>query len=159
MAGQEKYIVRLSADERQHLRDLIRTGKRAASVLTRARILLKADAGPDGPSLPDEAVAAAVEASASTVHRVRQALVEEDFDAALYRRKPTGRQYRKLDGAQEAKLIALACSKPPTGRARWTLKLLAARLVELEVVEAISPECVRATLKKTSSSRGRRSSG
>jgi transposase len=159
MAGKEKYVVRLTADERQQLQGLIRTGKRAASVLTRARILLKADAGPDGPGLPDDAVAQAVETSESTVHRVRQAFVEQSLDAALSRKKPAGRQYRKLDGKQEAKLIALACGKPPTGRARWTLKLLAARLVELEVVESISPECVRATLKKTRSSRGGRSSG
>ena len=159
MAGKEKYVVRLTAEERQQLQDLIRTGKRAASVLTRARILLKADAGADGPGLSDEAVAEAVETSASTVHRVRQAFVEQSLDAALCRKKPTGRQYRKLDGEQEAKLIALACSQPPAGQARWTLKLLAARLVELDVVESISPECVRTTLKKTRSSRGRRSSG
>jgi transposase len=159
MAGKEKYVVRLTADERQQLLDLIRTGKRAASVLTRARILLKADAGADDSGWPDEAVAEAVETSASTVHRVRQAFVEQSLDAALYRKKPTGRQYRKLDGKQEAKLIAVACSKPPTGRARWTLKLLASRLVALEVVESISPECVRMTLKKTRSSRGGRSSG
>jgi transposase len=159
MAGKEKYVVRLCVEERQQLQDLIRTGKRAASVLTRARILLKADAGADGPGLTDAAVADAVEAGESTVHRVRQAFVEQSLDAALYRKKPTGRQYRKLDGAQEAKLITLACSKPPTGRARWTLKLLAARLVELDVVDTISPECVRATLKKMRSSRGRRSSG
>ena len=159
MAGKEKYIVRLTADERQQLRDLIRTGKRAATVLARARILLKADAGTDGPGLSDEAVAAAVETSASTVHRVRQAFVEQSLDAALFRKRPTGRRYRKLDGKQEAKLIAVACSKPPAGRARWTLKLLAARLVELDVVDAISPECVRATLKKIRSSRGRSGSG
>jgi transposase len=159
MAGKDKYVVRLSAEERQQLQELIRTGKRAAAVLTRARILLKADAGADGPGLTDAAVADAVEAGESTVHRVRQAFVEHSLDAALYRKKPTGRQYRKLDGQQEARLIALACGEAPAGRARWTLKLLAARLVELEVVESISPECVRATLKKTRSSHGRRSSG
>jgi transposase len=159
MAGKEKYVVRLTAEERQQVQELVRTGKRAASVLTRARILLKADAGPEGPGLPDDAIAEAVETSESTVHRVRQAFVEQSLDAALYRKRPTGRQYRKLDGEQEAKLVALACSRPPAGRARWTLKLLAARLVELDVVEAISPECVRTTLKKTRSSRGRRGSG
>ena len=159
MAGTKKYVVRLTAEERQQLQDLVRTGRHAAAALSRARILLKADAGAEGAGLPDAAVAAAVEVGESTVHRVRQAFVEQSLDAALYRKKPTGRQYRKLDGAQEAQLIALACGTAPNGRARWTLKLLAARLVELEVVEAISPECVRATLKKTSSSRGRRSSG
>src|SRR5262245_20446783 len=154
MSKDAKYIVRLSDAEREELFELISSGKRAASVLARARILLKADAGPRGPGLSDAAVARAVESSESTVHRVRQAFVEEGWDAALYRKKPTGRQYRKLDGAQEARLIALACSQPPAGRGAWTLKLLAAKLVELEVVDAVSPECVRMTLKKTTSSPG-----
>jgi hypothetical protein len=88
------------------------------------------------------------------VYRVRQAFVEQGLTAALFRKQPTGRQYRKLDGAQEARLIALAGGAPPEGRCGWTLRLLADRLVELEVVESISPECVRMTLKKTSSSRG-----
>ena len=154
MSKDAKYIVRLTDAERQGLRELISTGKRAASVLARARILLNADAGPRGPGLSDAAVARAVEGSESTVHRVRQAFVEEGWDAALYRKKPTGRQYRKLDGAQEARLVALACSQPPRGRSAWTLKLLADKLVELEVVESISPECVRMTLKKTTSSPG-----
>jgi transposase len=159
MAKKIKYVVRLEAEERQQLLDLITKGQRAAAVLTRARILLKADAGPQGPSRTDEAVADAVEASLSTVHRVRQAYVEEGVEAALYRKKPEGRQYRKLDGAQEARLIALACSAPPEGRAPWTLRLLADKLVELEVVDAVSTECVRQTLKKTSCSPGGRSSG
>jgi transposase len=143
-----KYIVRLTANERAELNDLIRTGKRAASVLTHARILLKADAGADGPSWDDAPIAEAVECGASTVYRVRQAFVEEGLPAALFRKKPTGRQYRKLDGVQEAHLIALACAAPPEGRTHWTLRLLADRLVELEVVASISPECVRMTLKK-----------
>ncbi len=133
---------------------MVRDSKRAASVLCRARILLKADAGDAGPGPSDEAVADAVESSPSTVHRTRQAFVEEGLDAALYRKKPTGRQYRKLDGAQEARLVALACSAPPAGRKAWTLQLLADKLVELKVVERISDECVRQTLKKTTSSRG-----
>ena len=154
-----KYIVRLTAEERTELEDLIHTGKRAASVLIHARILLKADVGEGGPGWDDERIAEAVECGASTVYRVRQALVEEGLPAALFRQKPTGRQYRKLDGAQEAHLIALACGAPPEGRATWTLRLLADRLVELEVVDSISPECVRTTLKKTNSSRGCASSG
>jgi hypothetical protein len=93
------------------------------------------------------------------VYRVRQAFVEQGLAAALFRKKPTGRQYRKLDGAQEAHLIALACSTPPDGRRRWTLRLLADRLVELAVVESISPECVRTPLKKTPLSRGCANSG
>lgn len=149
-----KYIVRLTAEERAGLEDLIRTGKRAASVLIHARILLKADAGASGSGWDDGRIAEAVECGASTVYRVRQAFVEEGLSAALFRKKPTGRQYRKLDGVQEAHLIALACGAPPQGRSSWTLRLLANRLVELDVVESISSECVRMTLKKTNSSRG-----
>jgi transposase len=104
-------------------------------------------------------MAEAVETSLSSVHRVRQAFVEEGLAAALERRKPTGRQYRTLDGAQEARLIAVACSEPPEGRVHWTLQLLADRLVALHVVPSISAECVRTTLKKTISTRGSRNSG
>ena len=149
-----KYIVRLSDEERAQLDDLIRTGKRAASVLLHARILLKADAGTGGPGWDDEPIAEALECGASTVYRVRQAFVEEGLAAAVYRKKPTARQYRKLDGAQEAQLVALACGSPPEGHTRWTLRLLADRLVALEVGESISPECVRMTLKKTNLSLG-----
>jgi transposase len=154
-----KYIVRLTAEERTQLTELISTGRRAASVLTRARILLKADASEGGPDWGDGEIAEAVETSLSSIHRVRQAFVEEGLAVALERQRPTGRQYRKLDGAQEARLIAVACSAPPEGRARWTLQLLADRLVALEVVETIGRECVRTTLKKTSSSPGKKSSG
>jgi transposase len=154
-----KYIVRLTAEERMQLTELISTGRRAASVLARARILLKADASEGGPAWSDGEIAEAVETSLASVHRVRQACVEDGVAAALTRKRPTGRQYRKLDGAQEARLVALACSTPPEGRVRWTLQLLADRLVELEVVEAIGRECVRTTLKKMTSSRGGRSSG
>ena len=154
-----KYVVRLTAEERAELDDLIRTGKRAASVLIHARILLKADAGAGGPGWDDERMAEALECGASTGYRVRQAFVEEGLPAALFRQKPTGRQSRKRDGAQEAHLIALACGAPPEGCSRWTLRLLADRRVELDVVESISPECVRVTLKKTNSSRGCANSG
>ena len=154
-----KYIVRLTAEERTELEELTRTGKRAASTILHARILLKADAGAAGPGWDDGRIAEAVECGASTVYRVRQAFVEEGLPAALFRKKPTGRQCRKLDGAQEAHLIALACGAPPEGRATWTLRRLADRLVELEVVDAIGPECVRTTSKKTNSSRGCGSSG
>ena len=143
-----KYIVRLTVEERTELEELIHTGKRAASVILHARILLKADAGANGPGWDDDRITEAVECGASTVYRVRQAWVEEGLAAALFRKKPTGRPYRKLDGAQEARLIALACAAPPEGRSRWTMRLLADRLVELEVVDTIGPECVRMTLKK-----------
>jgi len=154
MGRDAKFVVRLSLEEECLLRGLISTGKRTASVLSRARILLKADAGVSGSGPSDEAVADAVESSVSTVHRTRQAFVEQGLDAALYSKKPTGRQYRKLDGAQEARLVALACSAPPSGRTGWTLQLLADKLVELKVIDTISHECVRQTLKKTTSSRG-----
>lgn len=157
MLKQVKYVVRLEAEERQQLLDLVAKGKRAASVLTRARILLKADAGSE--DWNDEVIVEALDVSLSTVHRVRQAFVEEGLESALYRKKPTGRQFRKLDGDQEARLIVLACSAPPAGRARWTLQLLADQLVTLKVVDSISGECVRTTLKKTTSSPGWRNSG
>jgi transposase len=153
------YTVRLNSAERQGLIDLVTTGKRAASTITRARILLKADVGSEGEAWDDDAIADALETSLSTIHRVRQAFVEEGLEEALYRKKPTGRQYRKLDGDQEARLIAVACRSAPEGHARWTLRLLADKLVELQVVESISPECVRSTLKKTTSSPGFRNDG
>ena len=154
-----RYTVRLNAAERQGLIDLVTTGKRAASTIARARILLKADVGREGEAWDDEQIAEAFDTSLSTIHRVRQAFVEDGLEEALYRKKPTGRQYRKLDGDQEAHLIAVACSKAPEGRARWTLRLLADKLVELQVVESVSPECVRTTLKKTTLSLGSRSNG
>jgi transposase len=154
-----KYVVRLTDEERVQLEGLSRNGKRAASVLIHARILLKADAGASGLGWDDGRIAEALACGKSTVYRVRQAFVEQGVAAALFRKKPTGRQYRKLDGAQEARLIALACGAPPEGRRRWTMRLLADRLVELEVVDAIGPECVRTTLKKTNSSRGCANSG
>ena len=146
-----KFIVRLSEAERKDLQRMLDEGKRAGSVLKRAWVLLKADGA--GPNWKDPEIAEAFGVSLSTVHRVRQAFVEEGLAAALYRKKPTGRQYRKLDGAQEAQLLAVACSRPPAGRKRWTLQLLANRLVELKIIDAISYECVRNTLKKTSLSR------
>jgi len=150
MAKEIKYIVRLNSEERQQLLDLVNAGKRAAATMTKARVLLKADA--DGPAWSDPEISEALDVSLSTIHRVRQTFVEEGLEAALYRKKPTGRQYRKLDGAEEARLIAVACSKPPDGRSRWTLQLLADKLVDLEIVDSISRECVRNTLKKTTSS-------
>ena len=148
MALKDKYVVRLTADQRRELGRMARSGKNPARVLVHARILLKADAG--GPGWDDARIAEALECGARTVARVRKKFAQAGLDTALHRKKPAGRQYRKLDGAQEARLVALACSPPPEGKARWTLKLLADRLVELEVVEAVSGETVRRTLKKTS---------
>jgi transposase len=157
---QKKYLVTLTPDERDQLTRLLSAGKAAALVLTRARILLKADQAPDGPAWDDGRIAEALDVGRRTVERVRQRFVERGPDAALQRR-PQDRpsRPRTLDGAAEARLMALACSAPPPGRACWTLQLLADRLVELQVVEAVSDEAVRRVLKKTRSSRGRRSSG
>jgi transposase len=152
MALKDKFVVRLGAEQRQELERLAATGKRSAATITRARILLKADAAREG--WADERIARALDTSPSTVARVRKKFVQRGLEAAVSRKRPTGRQYRKLDGAQEARLAALACSPPPEGQARWTLKLLAGRLVELEAVESIDPATVWRTLKKTRSSRG-----
>ena len=146
----KRYIVTLTGEERERLRALITAGKGAARRLAHARILLKADQSPGAPGWADEAIAAALEVGRATVERVRQRFVEEGFEAALDPRPPRREYRRKLDGEQEAHLVALACGAPPDGEARWTLRLLAGRLVELEVVEAISHETVRRILKKTS---------
>jgi transposase len=151
----KKYKVTLTADEREQLRDLIAAGKAAAQKLAHARILLKADAAPGGPAWNDARIAEAVEVSTDTVARVRQRFVEESLAAALDRKKAARPPVPpKLDGRAEARLITLACSSPPDGRKRWTMQLLADRLVELQVVDAVSDETVRRVLQKTRSSRG-----
>jgi transposase len=143
---QKKYQVVLSSDERTQLSQLIAAGTASARKLSHARILLKAD---QGPGWVDERIADAVEVSQPTVFRVRKQFVQDGLEAALDRR-PSRRTYlRKLDGEQEARLIALACSNPPPGRARWSLRLLADKLVELEIVDTVSYQTVRRTLKKT----------
>jgi transposase len=154
-----KYMVRLNSEEHAQLLALVNTGRAAAVKLLHARILRKADVGADSRCWTDAESADALDMSAATVHRVRQGFVEQGLEAALSRKRPTGRQYRKLDGAQEAQLIAVACRAPPEGRARWTLKLLADKLVALDIVDTISTECVRTTLKKTRSNHGSRSHG
>ena len=151
----KKYKVTLTADERRSLKELIAAGKAAAQKLAHARVLLKADAAPGGPAWADDRIADAVEVSTDTVARVRQRFVEDGLDAALDRKKATRPPVPpKFDGRAEARLVALACSSPPDGRKRWTMQLLADRLVELEVVDAVSDETVRRTLQKTGSSRG-----
>jgi transposase len=149
----KKYPVILNDSERDELKRLIAAGTAPARKLTHARVLLKADQGPEGPGWVDDAVAEAVEVSQPTVSRVRKQYVEEGLEAALNRRPPNREYHRKLDGKQEARLVALACSDPPEGRARWSLRLLADKLVELEIVEEeVSYQTVRRTLKKTTSS-------
>ena len=150
----KQYAVRLSDEERSELRGLIAAGTAPARKLMHARILLKADQGPGGPAWADERIAEAVESSQPTVSRVRKQYVLQGLAAALTRRPPAREYRRKLDGAQEARLVALSCSPPPLGQVRWSLRLLADTLVELEVVEAVSYQTVRRVLEKTSSSRG-----
>jgi transposase len=149
----KKYLVTLTPEERHWLSALLSAGKRSALALTRARILLKADQAPGGPAWGDAEIAQALDCGLRTVERVRQRFVERGLGQALGR-KPQDRpsRERKFDGAAEARLIALACSEPPDGRAGWTLRLLADRLVELEVFESVSDETVRRVLKKTNSS-------
>jgi transposase len=154
MGKEAKYVVRLTAEEREALEALVAKGRAAADKLLRARMLLKADVGEGGPGWTDEKIAEAFEVGISTVHRLRQRLVEEGMDAALLPRPRSRHRVPKLDGEKEARLVALACSVPPEGRARWTLQLLADKLVELHVVDSISDEAVRQRLKKTKSSRG-----
>ncbi len=160
MVSPRKVVVRLTEEQRQTLTRLVRTGTHPAAMLRRAQILLKADAdGPGDGGLSDPHIGKAVGCSFMTVRRVRQQFAADGLDATLHRKRPTGRQYRKLDGRQEAQLVAVACSPAPAGRARWTMKLLAGRLVEMEVVESIDPATVWRTLKKTASSPGSSSSG
>lgn len=149
-----KYAVKLTEAERARLRTLVGRGTAPARRLTRARILLKANHGEGGPGWTDAAIATALEVHPTTVARVRREYVERGLEAALERKLPERTYERRLDGAGEARLAALACSAPPAGQTRWTLRLLADELVRLEVVERISYETVRRTLKQTSSSRG-----
>jgi transposase len=144
----------LTAEERTRLHELLSKGKAAARTLTHARILLKADEGVDGPRLTDEEIAEVLDVNRSTVERVRVRCVEQGFDAALRPRPSRQLHPRKLDGVQEAQLVTLACSPAPKGRGKWSLRLLADKLVELQIVNDISYETVRQTLKKTNSSPG-----
>lgn len=145
----KKYIVQLAEPERAYLRTLIGQGVAPARTLTHARILLKADQSEAGPSWKDAMIADALEVHPTTVAAVRQTYVMAGLEAALTRKTPDRQYRRKLDGEQEAQLIALACSAPPDGHARWTLRLLADHLVRLEVVDTISYETVRQTFKQT----------
>ena len=146
----KKYIIRLSADERQMLSKLARSGKAAARKITRARVLLKADAGECGPGWTDQRIGEAFDVGVRMIENVRRRCVEEGPEAALGRSWPDRPAQRKLDGVGEARLVAIACSKPPTGRERWTMQLLADELVVLHVTDSISDETVRRMLKKTS---------
>ncbi len=144
----KRFLVELTPEERAYLKQLVACGSPKTQARRRAQIWLLCDQGPEGPAWTDERTAEAVAVTAMTVSRARQALVLEGMEAAL-QRKPRPPRPPKLDGAAQAELARLACSTPPPGRGRWTLKLLAAELVALEVVDSIAPETVRRALKKT----------
>ena len=150
----KKYVVRLSAQERERLEAMVRTGKTLAQIVTRARILLKADTSEAGEAWSDSAIAAALDTSVNNVARARQQLVEEGFEATLKRKyNPNSARPRIFDGESEAKLIALACSPAPEGFARWSLRLLEEKVVELNIVDKASDNTIGRALKKTFSSR------
>lgn len=152
MSG-KRYTIELTTEEREQLNRLIRGGKHAARIATRARILLKIDDGWKAP-----AIATALDVAEGTVYRVKRRYADAGLDGVLHDRVQANR-FRKLDDKAEAHLIALACSDAPEGRQRWTLELLADQMVELGLVESLSYETVRLKLKKTSSSPGASSSG
>jgi hypothetical protein len=150
----KQYVVRLSEEERAWLLTLISRGTAPARAQTHARILLKANQGEAGPGWTDDAISSALEVDRTTVSRIRKLYVTEGLEAALHRKVPDRVYRRKLDGEQEARLVAVACSEPPSGQKRWTLRLLAQQLVALEIVETVSYETVRQTLKQTGSNPG-----
>src|SRR5260221_5972503 len=143
----KKYIVKLTQEERAELHQLIAQGHAPARKLTHARILLKADSGQEGPGWIDQAISEALEVGTATIERVRERFVEEGLHAALQRQRPRVAHARKLDGEQEAYLIALVCSQPEEGQQRWTLQLLADKLVQLRLVESIARETIRQVLQ------------
>jgi len=164
VAGKEiavkKYVVRLSAQERDQLNDLIRSGKRSAQLLTKARILLKADVSELGRGWSDSRIAVALDTSIANIERTRRQLVEEGFEAVLTRKyNPNSARPRIFDGVAEAKLIALTLSPAPEGFARWSLRLLEDKVVELHIVERASDNTIGRTLKKTFSNRTASSNG
>lgn len=150
----KKYIIELTEEERQTLKRLVSAGKASARKLTHARMLLKADSSSGRPNWQDSKISLALDVGTATVERVRKRFVQEGLEAALNNRKPNRQYKHKLDGEGEAHLIALACSEAPQGYQRWTLKLLADRMVQLGYVDNLSYETVRRTLKKTSLSLG-----
>ena len=155
----KKYIVDLSETEEQALKKTVKTGKHAAYKINHARILLKANINQENGACTDIEIASALDMSIPTIERVRKRFVKEGMESALNLRQGRGRKQRCLDGEGEAHLIALACSEPPTGKATWTLKMLANKMVELNYADSISSETVRKTLKKMNLSLGKKNAG
>jgi hypothetical protein len=150
----QKYFVKLTSEERSHLEKLIASGTAPARKLTRARILLKSDCSEGGPNWTYEAICKALDVNSLTVTTVRKTYAEEGLEKALNRKKPDREYTHCLDGNAEAHLITMACSKAPEGYDRWTLRLLRDRFVKLEIVDSVSHETIRATLKKMKLSLG-----
>lgn len=150
----QKYIVKLSVEERERLQAMLAAGTERVRTLTRARILLKSDASEGGVNWSYAQIRAAFDVTEVTISKVRRTYVEQGLEAAIQRKRPDREYVQRLDGRAEAHLVALACSEPPAGQARWTLRLLQQRMVELEVVERVSHETVRQTLKKMNLSLG-----
>jgi transposase len=159
MGRKIKYVVRLTSDERKLLFELLKQGKANKEKLNRARILLKADCGIEGENWDDDKIAEALYISQKTVLNTRQALIEEGLDKTLNRTPIQKKRKRIVQGEEEAHLVALACQEPPKGHCRWTLRLLSAKMVELEYVDSISYETVRDALKKTNLSLGKKKNG
>lgn len=149
-----KYIVKLTQDERGYLVDLITKGKSAARKILHANVLLKADSGEHGENWTDKKIVESLPLTTSTVSEIRKRFVEESLESALNRKKHSNVKPRKFDGEKEAQLIALCCGIPPEGRSRWTLKLLADKVVRMEIVDHTAPETIRQTLKKMNLSLG-----
>lgn len=149
-----KYVVKLTETERSQLKELISSGEASARQIRRAYILLKSDSSADGPNWNYQAICEAFEVSSLTVYNIRKNYTEGGLNRAILRKKPDRVYRRRLDGEGEAHLIALACSEPPDGYGSWSLRLLQDRMIRLEIVENISHETIRQTLKKTSSSLG-----
>lgn len=159
MAMKKKYHVRLTSEERAHLLELIGRGSSSARKQRRARLLLKLDEGEDGPAWTDERAAEALEVATATAASLRRKFAKRGLQDTVNRKQPDRNYERKMDGEREAHLLRLACSEPPEGRSRWTLRLLADKMVELGYVDDLSHETVRVALKKTGSSLTTRNSG
>lgn len=155
----QKYRVTLSADEREILFTLINKGKASKEKTNRARILLKADSGEEGEHWKDDQIARALYVSRSTVNRTRRSLVEEGLEKTLTRKSLSNPRRRILQGEEEAYLVALTCGEPPAGQSRWTLRLLAEKMVKLEYIDTVSHETIRTALKKMNLNLGNEKSG
>lgn len=155
----KRYVVRLTVEERKSLFDLIDKGRANKEKLNRARILLKADCGEEGENWSDKDIAEALYVTIQTVERIRKSLVEEGLEETLNRKPRTNKTKRIIQGDEEAHLVALICSEPPKGHCKWTLRLLANKMIELEYVDSISHETVRSALKKTKLNLGKKKNG